>query len=339
MTNTKPYGPRTRAAALFRRRFAPRRLLAVASCLLLAWFFLTPAPAAAVKDAACVAADAPERLLEVGGAAGATNEAGGVKFSHAGKSAEAAGEIKIVSYNIRWRGGDDLKRLIQTLRDDPEIGGAHVIGLQEVDRNRKRSGNVNAARLMAAGLGMHYAWAAPPSDGRKQDDREAGEDETGVAILSRYPLTDVERIVLPHTGPNCRRRAAVGATLNVNGTPLRVYSVHAETRLEIAKKTEQWRAALDSLARRPEVRHAVVLGDLNSIKGKDVRAARKLFSESNFTTPFPDDKSTWKTFVIKLKLDWLWLRGLQPASHGIAKHVKFSDHYPLWVKAKVVSGE
>ncbi|HLL74748.1 MAG TPA: endonuclease/exonuclease/phosphatase family protein, partial [Pyrinomonadaceae bacterium] len=162
-----------------------------------------------------------------------------------------------------------------------------------------------------------------------------GEDETGVTILSRYPLTDVERIVLPHAGPGCRRRAAVGATVNVAGTPVRVYSVHAETRLEIEKKTEQWRAALDSLARRPGVQRAVVLGDFNSIKGKDVRAARKLFSESDFTTPFPDDKSTWKTFVIKLKLDWLWLRGLSPTSHGIAKHVKFSDHWPLWVRAKL----
>ncbi len=339
MTNTKPHGPRASAATLFRRRFAARRLLIAASCLLFASFFMPPGTGAAVKDGACVAADAPERLLEVGVASGAASEAVGAKFSHAGAGGEAAGEIKIVSYNIRWRGGDDLKRLIQTLRDDPEIGGAHVIGLQEVDRNRKRSGNVNAARLMAEELGMHYAWAAPPSDGKKRDDREAGEDETGVAILSRYPLSDVERIVLPHTGPGCRRRAAVGATADVEGTPVRVYSVHAETRLEIAKKTEQWRAAIDSLARRPGVRRAVVLGDFNSIKGKDVRAARKLFSESNFTTPFPDDKSTWKTFVFKLKLDWLWLRGLSPASHGIAKGVKFSDHYPLWVRVKVTSDE
>jgi endonuclease/exonuclease/phosphatase family metal-dependent hydrolase len=336
MTITKTYRPRPHAAALFNRRFAARRLLAAASCLLFASFCLLSAPAAAVMDEACVVTDAPERLLEVGVASNAARgEGGGAKLSHAGKSAEAAGEIKIVSYNIRWRGGDDLKRLIRTLRDDAEIGGADVIGLQEVDRNRRRSGNVNAARLMAEELGMHYAWAAPPCDGRKRDDREAGEDETGVAILSRYPLTDVERIVLPHAGPDCRRRAAVGATVTVAGTPVRVYSVHAETRLEIAKKTEQWRAAIDSLARRPAVQRAVVLGDFNSIKGKDVRAARKLFSESNFNTPFPDDKSTWKTFVVKLKLDWLWLRGLSPTSHGIARHVKFSDHWPLWVKVKI----
>jgi len=340
MTNTNPYRPRPRATTLFRQRFAARRLLSIAACLLFAWFCLVPSPAAAVKDGrTCNVADAPERLLEVGGASKGVGDRGGARFSHAAGSAGPDGEIKIVSYNIRWRGGDDLKRLIQTLRDDPEIGGAHVIGLQEVDRNRKRSGNVNAARLMAEELSMYYAWAAPPCDGRKHDDREAGEDETGVAILSRYPLADVERIVLPHAGPDCRRRAAVGATVLVGDTPVRVYSVHAETRLEIAKKKEQWAATLDSLARRPQVRRAVVLGDLNSIKRKDVSAARKLFSESNFTTPFPDDKPTWKTFIFKLKLDWLWLRDLPATSHGIAKHVKFSDHWPLWVKVKVMSDE
>jgi len=265
------------------------------------------------------------RLLEVGAPAGGGDA--GVQVAPA--------EIKIVSYNIRWRGGDDLKRLIETLRADKEIGGAHVIGLQEVDRDRRRSGGVNAARLMADSLGMYYAWAAPPSDGKKNDDREAGEDETGVAILSRFPLADAERLVLPHYGPGCRRRAGVGATVSVGGQKIRVYSLHAETRIEIAKKTEQWRAPLDSLARRPDITRAVVLGDFNSIKGKDVRASRKLFDGAGFTTPFPDDKSTWKTFVIKLKLDWLWLRGLDATSHGIAKHVKFSDHYPLWVRVKL----
>ena len=37
-------------------------------------------------------------------------------------------EIKIVSYNIRWRSGDDLKKIIELLENDPEIGGA-VMGV------------------------------------------------------------------------------------------------------------------------------------------------------------------------------------------------------------------
>src|ERR1051325_7114307 len=191
-------------------------------------------------------------LLEVGG---------DVK---ADKAPDAPAELKVVSYNIRYRVGDDLKELIRLLREDPEIGGAHVIGLQEVDRNKRRTGNVNTARQLAEGLGMRYAWAAPP------DAEGDGEEETGVAVLSAFPLTDVTRILLTHEGPDGRRRVAVGATVEVGKTNVRVYSVHAETRMPVEKKVEHWRAVLEDLKRFPRVRGAIVLGDFNTLKQKDV---------------------------------------------------------------------
>ena len=57
--------------------------------------------------------------------------------------------LKIVSYNIRWRSGDDLHQLAALLKSDPEIGGAAILGLQEVDRKKKRSGNKNSAAMLA----------------------------------------------------------------------------------------------------------------------------------------------------------------------------------------------
>ena len=244
--------------------------------------------------------------------------------------AAETGEIKIVSYNIRWRGGDDLRRLISLLRDDEEIGRASIIGLQEVDRNRKRTGNLNTAREIAEGLGMHYVWAAPPTA------KKGEEEETGVAILSPYPLTDVVRIVLPNEGPGERRRAAVGATVSIGKAAVRVYSVHAETRIKMEKKMEQLRATLDDLQRHPKIKHAIVLGDFNTIKDKDVKGARKLFADAGFTTPIPDDQSTFKAvYIIKLKLDWIWLRGLEATGSGIVRRIGLSDHWPLWVKVKL----
>lgn len=274
-----------------------------------------------VASANAAAARDDARLLEVG------------RAEKLNEAATLPPEIKIVSYNMRWRGGEELRALVEALRGDSVIGGALVIGLQEADRRRARSGNVNTAKFIADALGMYYAWAAPP---RAEDDEET-EDETGVAILSAYPLADVERIVLPHAGPGGRRRVALGATVRLDAKrTLRVYTVHAETRLSLARKTEQWRAVLDALdARHTKESPAVVLGDFNTIKDKDVRAARSLFDAARFTTPFPDDASTWKTLFIKLKLDWLWLRRLDATEHGIARHVKFSDHRPLWVKVKL----
>src|SRR5436190_8967249 len=61
-------------------------------------------------------------------------------------------ELKIVSYNIRWRSGDELKQLIRLFHSDAEIGGPSIIALQEVDRRKKRSGQTNTIRLLAEEL-------------------------------------------------------------------------------------------------------------------------------------------------------------------------------------------
>jgi endonuclease/exonuclease/phosphatase family metal-dependent hydrolase len=309
-----------------RRMARARRIvvcLGVAACLLA--FAHVRAHLSSDEKRQCVADNTDAaRLLETGNAPSAQATA-----------AVAPAEIKIVTYNMRWRGGEELRAITKLLRDDPFLGGADVIGLQEVDRNRKRSGNVDAARQMAEELGLNFAWAAAPNDGTKRGDREAGEDETGVAILSPHPLTDVTRLVLPNAGPNCQRRAAIGATVRIGKTDVRVYSVHAETRIPVERKVEQWRAILDDLKSHENVARVVVLGDFNTIKEKDVKAARRLFTDAGFTTPFADDELTWETFIVALKLDWLWLRGLQPTAHGIRRNVTYSDHFPLWLKAKI----
>lgn len=236
-------------------------------------------------------------------------------------------EIKIVSYNIRWRGGEDLDTLIQLLKDDKEIGGAAVIGLQEVDRKKKRTNSINTAKKIADELGMHYAWAAPPPATGKENE----EEETGVAILSPFPITDATRIVLPNPGPGGRLRAAIGATIHFGQKRVRVYSIHAEIRTSNEKRLGQLRAVLDDLQSKHEkVKHAVVLGDFNTPTGKDINATSRLFNDEGFQTPFSNDDATWKTFIIELKLDWLWLRGFEVKDYGIDKKVKMSDHWPLW---------
>jgi endonuclease/exonuclease/phosphatase family metal-dependent hydrolase len=249
-------------------------------------------------------------------------------------AAASPSELKIVSYNIRWRGGDALRRLIALLRDDAEIGRADILGLQEVDRNKKRTGNVDTARLMAEELGLYYAWAAPPPPA----DRKQHEEETGVAILSAYPLTDLTRIVLPNAGPGGRRRVALGATVQIGATLLRVYSVHAETRTSNERRLEQFKAVLDDLREHhAKIERVVVLGDFNTLMGKDVNATSSLFLRAGFTTPFPNNETTWKWFILELKNDWVWLRNLRATASGIDKQIGLSDHWPLWVKVNLNS--
>jgi endonuclease/exonuclease/phosphatase family metal-dependent hydrolase len=292
-----------------------RLSLSLASLILILICAALPAEMRAIEDK-------DSGLLETGGAAKALGH---------GPTPET---IKIISYNIRYRSGEDLRRLIELFKSDAEIGGAAIIGLQEVDRNRKRTGNVNTARLMAEELGMYYAWAAPPPPPTK--DKPPKEEETGVAILSPYPLSDVTRFVLPNEGPGGRRRAAIGATVKIGMTSLRVYSIHAEIRTSNQRRLQQLATAINDLnIHHQQVERAVVLGDFNTITEKDVDATTALFTKAAFTTPFDKDTSTWKTFIIELKLDWLWLRGLQPIRHGIDKKIGLSDHWPLWVEVKL----
>jgi endonuclease/exonuclease/phosphatase family metal-dependent hydrolase len=248
----------------------------------------------------------------------------------------APAELKIVSYNIRWRSGDDLKKLNKLLQDDPEIGSASILALQEVDRRKKRTGNSNVAKLMADELGMHYVWAAPPAA------KPGDEEETGVAILSVYPLSEVRRIVLPHEGPNKRRRAAIGATVKLPDQKWRVYSIHAETRLSFDKKIEQFKAIFEDLAQHPSNMPAIVMGDFNTWEANADRKIIKLFTDAGMRTPFRA-QSTFKRRIlimpIEFRLDWVWLRGLETASYGIDRKVDVSDHWPLWTNVKlVVSG-
>jgi endonuclease/exonuclease/phosphatase family metal-dependent hydrolase len=241
----------------------------------------------------------------------------------------APASIKIISYNIRWRGGEDLRKLIELFKTDREIGRADIIGLQEVDRNKKRTGNQNTALQMAEELGMYYAWTAPPPTPGK--DKKPQEEETGVAIMSVYPLKDLQRIVLPNEGPGGRRRVALGATVRIGERDVRVYSVHAEIRISNQQRLEQLKAVIDDAqTHHAKIERVVVLGDFNTITAKDVGETSELFTTAKFNTPFTNNLSTWKTFILELKLDWLWLRGLQATSFGIDKKVRLSDHWPLW---------
>jgi Metal-dependent hydrolase len=243
-----------------------------------------------------------------------------------------AGEFRVVSYNIRWRSGEDLQKLIKLFREDPEIGNATVLALQEVDRNKKRSEKTNTVRLLAEALGLYYAWAAPPSA------KPNAEEETGVALLSVYPLSKVRRIVLPHEGPGHRRRAAIGASIRIGNVDVRVYSAHAETRISMDKKLGQMNALLDDLQQQAPNSPAIIMGDLNTWQSGAARKTVKLFTDAGFVTPFGSEKTFLRKvfFVpIDLRLDWIWVRGVEAVRYGIDRKVTISDHFPLWTTLKV----
>jgi endonuclease/exonuclease/phosphatase family metal-dependent hydrolase len=240
--------------------------------------------------------------------------------------AQASAEITIVTYNIRWRTGAELQQISDWLK----AKHASLIALQEVDRAKERTQKTNNARALAEALGMYYAWAAPPlpKSGKEK------EEETGVELLSSYPLREVVRIVLPHEGPGGRWRVALGATVTIDKRDFRIYSVHSETRIPVEQKIDQFRAVLDDLQHFPKSTPAIIMGDFNSWEAATVEQVRQLFTKAEFATPFPDNENTFRrnalVFDVDLKLDWMWLRGLTSQSFEIDRRLTVSDHFPLW---------
>ena len=218
--------------------------------------------------------------------------------------------VRIVTFNVQYARQAD--RAIALIESTPELHDADVITLQEMD--------AAATRHIADALHMGYVYY-PASIARKT------RRDFGNAILSRWPMMADRKIVLPHHARlEGTQRIATAATIVVKGLPLRVYSVHLATMVELGpgSRREQVRAVLADAAEYPRV---VVSGDMNS------SSIGEEFQQAGFhwvTAHNPHTHHFW-TF------DHVFLKGLEPFSGGATGVVRdargASDHRPVWAVA------
>lgn len=241
-----------------------------------------------------------------------------------------AEQIRIVSYNLHGpfaKRIDDIKHVLTT---HPAITQAAVFALQEVNRHRKETAYRDMARELAQLLDVHYAFAVENSYPEKD-----GGGVRGLALLSRYPLRDVERTVLPVPGPGGRRRILLGATVYLGTERLRVYTTHLETRISVEQRGEQIKAILNQLERYRSM-PTVVLGDFNTITEGARRKMFELMQAAGFSCPMPGRTATFQRLqLLRLKLDWIWIRHLTATKTAVEADVTASDHRPIWVDVKL----
>ena len=92
------------------------------------------------------------------------------------------------------------------------MDGADMVLLQE--------SNEESATLTAAELGMAYAYYPGAVHPRSRD-------LFGAAILSRWPIVAQRKIMLPDKSVvDGARKVAIAAVVSVQGTPIRIVSVH-----------------------------------------------------------------------------------------------------------------
>jgi len=238
--------------------------------------------------------------------------------------------------------GDNIRKAARILSDGAYLPRADVVALQEADSGTFRAGGRHVARELAGELKMNYvrAHVPTPSDvepkGRKWwldfEERmlrgEAG--DTGVALLSRLPLSQPERIELPWDACPWRPRLAVAASVPFGGRRLHVFNAHIDTHASVEGQLRQHRTILALAARTAEP--TVLLGDFNTLNDEGRRAARGLLESEGYATPLPTNTPTWRSGPIRHHFDWIFLRGARVLRWGVARVRGISDHWPVWVE-------
>jgi endonuclease/exonuclease/phosphatase family metal-dependent hydrolase len=223
---------------------------------------------------------------------------------------ERAGAV-IATYNIhRAVGGDwrfDPERIARVLTEiDPD-----VIALQEVQTG------TTGRRLLHEFAEM---LGAEPITGMTMMREDS---EYGNALLSRFPVLEVERVDLS-VGPH-EPRGALDVLLEVAGRPLRVLATHLG--LWPYERRRQVRRLLGQLERHREV-PTVLMGDLNEwyLWGRPLRWMHGRFPRAPAPATFPARRPF-------LALDRIWveprllLGRLSVHATPIARIA--SDHLPL----------
>lgn len=123
-------------------------------------------------------------------------------------------QLKILSYNVHSCIGTDRK--LDPARIADVIAGLEpdIIGLQELDVGRKRSGSIDQAHAVASLLKMDFHF----HPALKVEDEHYGD-----AILTAFPLRLIKADALPSYG---EPRGALWVEIDIGGRPLQVFNTH-----------------------------------------------------------------------------------------------------------------
>lgn len=182
-------------------------------------------------------------------------------FSRA-EALTAGGTLRVMSYNIHhcdppYNTGEatDIDTIIGVIaKQNPDI-----VALQEVDMYTTRSGsNVHQAKVIADRLGMFYFFApAINYQGGKY----------GVAILSKYPMSENTLLELPRPDVTGEKRVIARSKITLpGGAAIRFGCTHFDL------KTDNKKAQVDKVNElaSAETLPFIIAGDLNATEGSAV---------------------------------------------------------------------
>ncbi len=231
--------------------------------------------------------------------------------------------IRVMSYNIHVGFGMDKKLDLARIAAVIKRERADIVGLQEVDRGVERTGRVDQIAELARLTGMDYAFAP--------NLRYQG-GWYGVAILSRFPITNFEHRRYRNRR-EAERRGFIRAEIPIDDLRLQFVTTHLDYQFADGRlfEAEQLLRALDPI-RDP----LIVAGDFNDEPTgqtyaimraalADAWVAGRNASVNGFT--FPADEPV-------KRIDYIFYRGSDRLRIGRAWVVETlaSDHRPVVVE-------
>lgn len=220
-----------------------------------------------------------------------------------------------------------------------------LLALQEADKSTARSGRVHVARELALEMNMPWVHAAAGIPrGIKPMDRQwwldfeepidlLDEGDTGVSLISRYPLTDLTRLDLPWKECLWRPRLAIAATIPIGPKAIRVLNVHVDPHAASDGQLEQLEVIVQHAAEFDGP--AIILGDFNTLSKRKCAETRTFMEQHGYITPLETGTPTWRGAGIRLHADWIFTRELRVERFGVARPLDASDHWPVWAEIDV----
>lgn len=226
--------------------------------------------------------------------------------------------ITLVVFNLKE--GEKTDLAIQELTT-VNLKDIHILLLQEMDEK----GVIQFSKA----LGLNYLYYPIGTDKRNGNN-------FGNAILSKYRITNEEKLILPHSKIDNRIRNAPNCIIDVQGKKILVYSIHNETILLPSKKRQD---QLDSILNDidqslDKADFTIVGGDFNTLKSIDVKKLVLEFESRDFKWANENLGYTSKALfnIVKPKNDHVFIKDLKLIEGSKMEKSKSSDHLPLVMK-------